>query len=118
MRSIAQPRARRVSAGDLTELISFEVESRVDDGHGGKLRSWGHAFEAYAAVEPIYVGEREDIGAVRNVVQYRFTIYRTDAVTEQMRIRFDGTTHAIKGFRREGVQKMFMEIITETGLGD
>ena len=117
MRSIAGLRSRRVTAGDLTERIAFEVESRTPDGYGGQTQAWGTAFEAYAAVEPLYVGERDDLGAVRNVVQYRFTIYRTSAVNEQMRIRFGGQVHAIKGFRLEESQKMFMEIITETGLG-
>lgn len=118
MRSLMQSAGRRIAPGDLTARISFEVETRTGDGYGGATRSWGQAFEAWAAVEPLFVGEREEIGALRNVVQYRFTIYRTSAVTEQMRIRYAGQTHAIKGFRLSGPSELFMQIITETGLGD
>jgi len=118
MKSLGQPQGRRVTPGDLTALVVFEAETRTDDAHGGATQSWGEAFRAYASIEPLFVGEREHLGAIRNVVQYRFTIYRTSAIDEQMRIRFDGRTHNIKGLRLGGPQELFMDVITETGLGD
>lgn len=119
MRSLAHPTGnRRVTPGDLTALITFEAETRTPDGYAGGTQAWAEVRQAWAFAEPLFVGEREQIGAVRNVVQYRFTIYRQDGLTEQMRIRWNGATHTIKGFRTGGPTELFMEVITETGLGD
>ena len=118
MKSLAQADGRRITAGDLTAKVSFEAETRTADGYAGATQAWAHVFYAWAAVEPLFVGEREQQGAVRNVTQYRFTVYRTAAVTEQMRIVFDGRTHNIRGIRRGAPRELFMDIITETGLGD
>jgi SPP1 family predicted phage head-tail adaptor len=118
MKSVIQAANRRTTPGDLTEFISIEAETRTADGYAGATYTWAKVMDAWASVEPLFVGEREQQGAIRNVTQYRFVVYRTSDITEQMRIVFDGATHAIKGIRRGGANELFMDIITETGLGD
>jgi head-tail adaptor len=118
MKSLAQAAGRRVTPGDLTELVSIEAETRTADGYAGATRVWSEVGQAWAKVEPLFVGEREQIGALRNVVQYRFTVYRTAAIDERMRLVWAGQVHAVKGVRLGPRHELFMEVITETGLGD
>lgn len=118
MKSLTQSSVRTVTSGDLTERITFESEARGADGYGGFTSGWSQVAEAWALVEPLFVGERDQQGASRNVTQYRFTLYRRDDITEQMRIAWNGRTHNIRGIRIGGAREMFMDIITETGAGD
>ena len=117
-RSLAQAGTRRVVAGDLTTPISFERLLSAPDSYGGTTKTWQHAFDAWSFPEPLFVGEREQLGAMRNVTTYRFTVYADSHVNEQMRITWDGVAYAIKGIRRGGSSELFMDIIAETGLGD
>ena len=118
MKSLTQSEARRIAPGDLTEMIAFETETRTPDGYGGFTHAWSETAQAYALAEPLYVGERDGQGAQRNVTQYRFTVYRRDDITEQMRVVWGGRPHNIRGIRIGGQRELFMDIITETGLGD
>lgn len=118
MRSLTQSDVRTVTPGDLTEIITFEAEARADDGGGGFTQGWAPVGQAWAKVEPLFVGERDNQGAQRNVTQYRFTLYRDTTIHEQMRIVWAGATHNIRGIRLGGAREVFMDIITETGSGD
>lgn len=118
MKSLAQAPGRRITPGDLTALIDFERETRTADGYAGATNAWTFALDAWAAVEPLFVGEREQQGSVRNVVQYRFVVYASDEISEQMRIVHEAKTYNIRGIRRGGPSELFMDVIAETGLGD
>lgn len=118
MKSLTQSNVRVVTAGDLTERITFEAESRDGDGYGGYTNGWAQVAEAWAMVEPLFVSERDQQGAQRNVTQYRFTLYRRADLNEQMRIVWGGRTHNIRGIRIGGARELFMDIIAETGAGD
>lgn len=118
MRSLARSAPRVTAPGDLTEKIAFQAETRTPDGMGGFTSGWATSFEDWAEAAPLYVSESDRQGAQRNVTQYRFTLYRRNDVTEQMRILWEGVSYNIRGIRREGAQRLFMEIIAETGGGD
>ncbi len=117
-RSVTANGVRKLGAGDLTELVTIETETRTGDGYEGATQAWTTVATVWALVEPLFVGEREQLGAVRNATQYRITVYARDDVVETMRIRWRDTTHAIRGIRRGSTSELFMDMITETGLGD
>lgn len=117
-RSVTSNAARKLGAGDLVERITLEAETRTGDGYEGATQAWAEVATVWAAVEPLFVGEREQLGAVRNVTQYRITLYARDDIAETMRVRWRGATHNIKGIRRGPRSELFMDLITETGLGD
>jgi SPP1 family predicted phage head-tail adaptor len=118
MKSLTRPGPRRISAGDLTERIVIEAETRTDDGYAGATRSWTERATVYAKAEPLVVAEREHAGALRNVTEYRFTVHASVAVAETDRIVWQGRTYAVRGIRREASTSLFKEIIAESGLGD
>lgn len=117
-RPMTQGEVRRITPGDLTEIITFQSEMRTGDGYGGFTNAWVDVGQEYSSVEALFVGERDSRGAQRNVTQYRFTIYASDAYDEQMRIVWGGKTHNIRGIRKGEARMLFMDIITETGAGD
>lgn len=118
MRSLTRPGPRRISAGDLTERIVIEAETRTDDGYAGATRTWAATATVYAKAEPLVVAERETAGALRNVTEYRFTVHASVAISETDRIVWNGRTFAVSGIRTEARTSLFKEIIAESGLGD
>jgi SPP1 family predicted phage head-tail adaptor len=118
MRSLSRPGPRRICAGDLTERIVIETETRTADGYAGATRAWTATATVYAKAEPLVVGEREAAGALRNVTEYRFTVYASVAIGESDRIVWNGRTFAVRGIRTEARTSQWKEIIAESGLGD
>ncbi len=118
MKPLLQAATGAVFPGQLDTLVTIEREVRTADGYAGATREWEVVEQAWAAVSPLFVGEREQLGAVRNVTQHRMFVYRTDTVDERMRIVVDSVVHQIKGIKRGGPSEIFMELITETGLED
>jgi head-tail adaptor len=57
-----RPKAKPVSAGDLTEIVSIEAETVAADGYGGRSRSWAQHLRAWAKIAPIAAREVVDGG--------------------------------------------------------
>lgn len=113
MKGLTQSSQRRVTPGDLTELVSIYAETRTPDGYAGATTLWTEQSQAWAEVTPLFVGEREIAGAVRDVTQYRFTLYRDLTVTQQHVILWNGQPYGIRGLRLGGAREMFMDIVAD-----
>lgn len=75
------------TAGQLTERIRFEQESRTPDGGGGASISWPTVATRWAAVEPLKGREQLQAMQLQASNLYRVTI-RNDglAITASMRL--------------------------------
>lgn len=102
----------------MTEQVVFQSETRTADGYGGFTSAWTTSVSAAAAVFPVYVNERDDRGAVRNMTQYRFVVYANAAISEAMRIQWAGRTLNIDGIKHGMGRDLFVEIIATDGVTD
>jgi SPP1 family predicted phage head-tail adaptor len=105
-----------VETGDLSELISIEVETRTNDGYGGFTQSWTQFCQAWAHPVPLYVGESSANGALRGPTNYQFWIYRRTDITETMRIVWNGRIFNIRGVKVPPSTKQMMDIVAEAGV--
>lgn len=74
-----------MGAGDKTELITFERETRTRQPGAGYLSAWNPIGACWAAVT--YASGKEDgkaQGAVRAVMKYKFSVYA--AAIEELQI--------------------------------
>jgi len=117
MRTNTRIDGRDITAGDLTEIVAVEQESRTGDAYGGYERAWSKVADAWAHVEALYIAEREHQGALRAVAQSRVTMY-ADAVpgiNETMRVIWQGKAWVIRGVRPSRSSQLFVELIVEAG---
>lgn len=75
-----------IGAGELTELIRLERETRVANGQGGYDTSWSEFAKAWAQVSGLSGDEALQSGVQRSVQQWRVTIYRRADVQPTDRI--------------------------------
>lgn len=83
-----------ITTVDLTERVTIQVESRVEDGQGGYSTSWaniGSVPTAWAAVRGLSGGEALAAGVQRSVQQWRVIIRRRTDVTAKHRLKWSGT---------------------------
>ncbi|MEL6375054.1 MAG: head-tail adaptor protein [Pseudomonadota bacterium] len=118
MMSITQKDRSETTPGELTELLTFQVEARVSDDGGGYTRSWSDAGQAWAKAEFVQAAEGSTQGAQRNVQQVRFTMYRDEVLHEQMRIMWEGEVYAILEIEPGPARHLFMTVLAETGAGE
>lgn len=113
------PSRRPLGSGDLTELITFEVEIERDDDIGGRTKRWmahGQAWAKIVAARARQDAESIEGGAERSVVKYRVNIYRDPTITPSMRIRWGSVLMNIRSVPQVPSHSIFMEIEAEAGV--
>lgn len=96
-----------VRAGRLDRRIKFQAPQEGIDGLGHPAKTWGDAFEVWAEYVPVAADERftqlREAQAIRRV---RFRIRYNAAISEDMRIVYEGNLYNVKSIqeigRREG----------------
>jgi len=109
-----RPKARPISAGDLTEIVSIEAETVAADGYGGRSRSWAQHVRAWAKIAPIAAREGVDEGAERHVATYRVTLHRNTTITAGMRIAWGGMILDIVEAPSVPASQLFMVLVAES----
>jgi len=109
-----------MSAGNKTELITFERETDTRRPGGGQDAVWSQIGQAWARVEWIGGSEGERAGAVRATSRYRFTVYgaAVDALTltPADRILWNGDRYNIRERPRTQMGNPDVAIIAEGGV--
>lgn len=92
----------RSHPGRLTERVTFQEATLVDDSVGGFSTSWGSIDTTptmWASVEPLTGREALHAGQLEARVTHRVTVRRRSDLTAQMRIRWDSNGNKILNIR-------------------
>jgi len=83
-------------AGDLTELVDIEQETRVSNGQGGYTTSWEKFSDEWTEIVGLSGDEALLAGVQRSVQQWRVIMRRRDDVKPKNRLIWGDTTLDIK----------------------
>ncbi len=109
-------KAKTMSAGQLTELITIEKPSIAGDGMGGRQRGWAQHTQAWAEIEAVSAAEGGAEGAERSTATYHVRIYRDPSITAEMRVRWGTTALNIREVPMVPAHDLFMVIVAESGV--
>ena len=96
---------RPITTGALSEKITFQVKSVVEDAGGGRSKSWANISSdpsPWAKVQPVRGREPEDSGRVATIQTYLIIVrYRTD-ITPAHRVVYDSKNLNIRSVQDRG----------------
>lgn len=85
-----------LSIGKLTQRVAIQEFADVDDGYGGKTRSWSTVATVWARVQPLVGNERVYGMQLQDEATHKITMrYRT--INAKNRILHKGTYYNIVG---------------------
>jgi len=105
--------------GTLRHRITFEQETRADDGGGGSASTWANIFgipTVWARVEPLSGREVLFGQQMQASVTHRITLRHKPEVTEAMRINFGGRLFNIRSIRHIEERDRWTELLAEEGV--
>ncbi len=99
--------------GDLRHRLALETCTRIDDGAGGAVESWGVMAEVWAAIRPLAGDEREMGDALGGRVTHEVWIRHRAGVFAEMRFTASGRTFEIRAVIDDGERRRFMKCLCE-----
>lgn len=104
-----------ISAGELTERITIQGETRTPDGYGGYTVEWTDVATVWARVVPLRGREQIEAQQLGASQMYRVTI-RNRAVDPAQRIMWRGRVLNIREAPEVGSRALYKEILAEGGV--
>ena len=83
--------------GRLNTRIEIIQNTAAADGQGGFTSTWTNYATRWAEVKPIKAMERFKDGQIENPIEVIFRLQYDSAITETMRVRYDGKQYEIRG---------------------
>lgn len=101
--------------GEMNERITFQSESRADDGYGGFELSWDDIDTVWAHTRPMSGKEYEHADTMQaEGVNLFVTRYRDDIVPSN-RIMWEGIAYDIVEIKRTTGRKLYTEFVAVRG---
>lgn len=105
--------------GKLRHRITFQKETRVDDGGGGSASTWGDisgTATVWASVEPLSGREVLFGQQLQASVTHRIKLRHKSDISEAMRIKFGSRFFNIRSIRHIEERDRWTEIMAEEGV--
>lgn len=106
-------------AGRLRKRVTFQAETRVDDGGGGSSRGWGDDLEVWGEFQPQRGREQLEAGrlevALAGVLRVRSSS-ETRAITEKHSVVIDGERFQIRTIANPDGRNTMLEMTVERGV--
>lgn len=111
----------RIRAGELRNLVTFQVRSTAIDGYGQQIDAWADSFQAWAKIEPLDGREQVSSGEVQASVSHQITVRYTPALDDvravaAMRIVYGARIFDIRAALDVDTRRRAVVILAQEGL--
>ena len=110
-----------MGSGQLDQRVTFQSETKTDDGGGGETSVWANISTdptVWASVTTTGGGEGFSEERTNATSMAEFVIRNRGDLSEAMRILWDGEAYNIRHIDRMGSREMYLTINAERGVSN